>query len=145
MFKCWISYQHFHWHSFLDELEQNAPQSIKNWISFYWHKTTTSKIFWSYKLISPFLQTHSSPAILTKYCNSYYSGISQANLNKLQCIQNSLASIITNTSKFKNYGRPWAAVNVLLCCCPRPGRSWGCKHLEPQPGHEANSDQLHVW
>ena len=33
------------------------------------------------------------------YCNSLYSGISQANLNKLQRIQNSLARVITNTSK----------------------------------------------
>ena len=36
------------------------------------------------------------------YCNSLYSGISQANLNKLQCIQNSLACIITNTSKYQH-------------------------------------------
>ena len=43
---------HFQWHSLLDELEQTASQSIKNWISSHWHKTTTSKIFWSNKLIS---------------------------------------------------------------------------------------------
>ena len=36
------------------------------------------------------------------YCNSLYSGISQANLNKLQCIQNSLARVITNTSKYQH-------------------------------------------
>ena len=35
------------------------------------------------------------------YCNSLYSGISQANLNKLQRIQNSLARVITNTSKYQ--------------------------------------------
>ena len=29
-----------------------SPQSIKNWISCYWHKTTMSQICWSYKLIS---------------------------------------------------------------------------------------------
>ena len=34
------------------------------------------------------------------YCNSLYSGISQSNLNKLQRIQNSLARVITNTSKY---------------------------------------------
>ena len=34
------------------------------------------------------------------YCNSLYSGISQVNLNKLQRIQNSLARVITNTSKY---------------------------------------------
>ena len=34
------------------------------------------------------------------YCNSLYSGISQTNLNKLQRIQNSLARVITNTSKY---------------------------------------------
>ena len=28
-----------------------SPQSIKNWISCYWHKTTTSQICWSYKQI----------------------------------------------------------------------------------------------
>ena len=45
---------YFHWHSLLDELEQTASQSIKNWISSssHWHKTTTSWIFRSYKLIS---------------------------------------------------------------------------------------------
>ena len=36
------------------------------------------------------------------YCNSLYSGISQANLNTLQRIQNSLARVITNTSKHHN-------------------------------------------
>ena len=36
------------------------------------------------------------------YCNSLYSGISHANLNKLQRIQNSLASVITNTSKYQH-------------------------------------------
>ena len=48
----WYTYHHFHWHSLLDELEQTTPQSIKNWISSHWHKTTTSQIFWSNKLIS---------------------------------------------------------------------------------------------
>ena len=36
------------------------------------------------------------------YCNSLYFGISQANLNKLQRIQNSLARVITNTSKYQH-------------------------------------------
>ena len=35
------------------------------------------------------------------YCNSLYSGISQTNLNKLQRIQNSLARVITHTSKYQ--------------------------------------------
>ena len=33
------------------------------------------------------------------YCNSLYNGISQANLNKIQRIQNTLAHVVTNTSK----------------------------------------------
>ena len=36
------------------------------------------------------------------YCNSLYSGISHTNLNKLQRIQNSLARVITNTSKYQH-------------------------------------------
>ena len=36
------------------------------------------------------------------YCNSLYSGISQTNLNKLQRIQNSLAHVIKNTSKYQH-------------------------------------------
>ena len=36
------------------------------------------------------------------YCNSLYFGISQSNLNKLQRIQNSLARVITNTSKYQH-------------------------------------------
>ena len=36
------------------------------------------------------------------YCNSLYSGISQANLNKLQRIQHSLTRVITNTSKYQH-------------------------------------------
>ena len=36
------------------------------------------------------------------YCNSLYSGISQTNLNKLQRIQNSLARVNTNTSKYQH-------------------------------------------
>ena len=48
----WNTYYHFQWHSLLDELEQTASQSIKNWISSHWHKTTASQIFWSNKLIS---------------------------------------------------------------------------------------------
>ena len=42
----------FQWHFLLDELERTASQSFKNWISSHWHKTTTSQIFWSNKLIS---------------------------------------------------------------------------------------------
>ena len=34
--------------------------------------------------------------------NSLYNGISQANLNKIQRIQNTLARIVTNTSKFEH-------------------------------------------
>ena len=36
------------------------------------------------------------------YCNSLYSGISQTNLSKLQRIQNSLARVITNSSKYQH-------------------------------------------
>ena len=36
------------------------------------------------------------------YCNSLHSGISQTNLNKLQRIQNSLARVIKNTSKYQH-------------------------------------------
>ena len=31
----WNTYHHFQWHSLLDELEQTASQSIKNWVSSY--------------------------------------------------------------------------------------------------------------
>ena len=36
------------------------------------------------------------------YCNSLYNGISQANLNKIQRIQNTLARVVINTSKFEH-------------------------------------------
>ena len=36
------------------------------------------------------------------YCNSLYNGISQANLNKIQRLQNTLARVVTNTSKFEH-------------------------------------------
>ena len=36
------------------------------------------------------------------YCNSLYNGFSQANLNKIQRIQNTLARVVTNTSKFEH-------------------------------------------
>ena len=36
------------------------------------------------------------------YCNSLYNGISQKNLNKIQRIQNTLARVVTNTSKFEH-------------------------------------------
>ena len=36
------------------------------------------------------------------HCNSLYNGISQANLNKIQRIQNTLALVVTNTSKFEH-------------------------------------------
>ena len=36
------------------------------------------------------------------YYNSLYNGISQANLNKIQRIQNTLARVVTNTSKFEH-------------------------------------------
>ena len=36
------------------------------------------------------------------HCNSLYNGISQANLNKIQRIQNTLARVVTNTSKFEH-------------------------------------------
>ena len=45
---------------------------------------------------------HSSPASKLDYCNSLYNGISQANLNKIQRIQNTLARVVTNTSKFEH-------------------------------------------
>ena len=37
------------------------------------------------------------------YCNSLYNGISQVNLNKIQRIQNTLARVVTNTSKFEQW------------------------------------------
>ena len=40
--------------------------------------------------------------LLLSYCNSLYNGISQANLNKIQRIQNTLARVVTNTSKFEH-------------------------------------------
>ena len=49
--------------------------------------------------------TNSSPSLVSSKhdnCNSLYSGISQTNLNKLQHIQNSLARVITNTSKYQH-------------------------------------------
>ena len=36
------------------------------------------------------------------YCNSLYNGISQANLNKIQRIQNTMARVVTNTSTFEH-------------------------------------------
>ena len=36
------------------------------------------------------------------YCNSLYNGLSQADLNKIQGIQNTLARVVTNTSKFEH-------------------------------------------
>ena len=42
-----------HGHSLLDELEQTASESIKNWISFYWHKTTTSQTYLSAQWYHP--------------------------------------------------------------------------------------------
>ena len=36
------------------------------------------------------------------YCNSLYNGISQANLNKIQRIQNTLARVVTKTLKFEH-------------------------------------------
>ena len=36
------------------------------------------------------------------YCNSLYNGISQANFDKIQRIQNTLARVVTNTSKFEH-------------------------------------------
>ena len=48
------------------------------------------------------LQRLPIPLVSSKldYCNSLYNGISQANLNKIQRIQNTLARVVTNTSKF---------------------------------------------
>ena len=46
--------------------------------------------------------THSLVSSKLDCCNSLYSGISQANLNKLQRIQNSMAHVITNTSKYQH-------------------------------------------
>ena len=50
------------------------------------------------------IYSHSSCKFSSKldYCNSLYSGISQANLNKLQRIQNSLACVTTNISKYQH-------------------------------------------
>ena len=50
-----------------------------------------------------FLQLQRLPIHSSKldYCNSLYNGISQANLNKIQRIQNTLARVVTNTSKFE--------------------------------------------
>ena len=48
------------------------------------------------------LQIHLIVSSKLDYCNSLYSGISQTNLNKLQRIQNSLARVITNTSKYQH-------------------------------------------
>ena len=48
------------------------------------------------------LQIHLSPADLS-YCNSLYSGISQADLSKLQGIRNSLARVMTKHFKISTH------------------------------------------
>ena len=53
------------------------------------------------------------------YCNSLYSGISQTNLNKFQRIQNSLARVITNTSKYQHItptltNLPWLPIEQRI-------------------------------
>ena len=52
--------------------------------------------------LQPQLLPNSLVSSKLDYCNSLYSGISQTNLNKLQRIQNSLARVITNTSKYQH-------------------------------------------
>ena len=36
------------------------------------------------------------------YCNSLFRGLSALDLRKLQCVQNSLATIVTNTTKYSH-------------------------------------------
>ena len=48
------------------------------------------------------LPIHSSPANLIVIHSTFYNGISQADLNKIQRIQNTLARVVTNTSKFEH-------------------------------------------
>ena len=36
------------------------------------------------------------------YCNSLFRGLSALDLRKLQCVQNSLARIVTNTTKYSH-------------------------------------------
>ena len=47
------------------------------------------------------------------YCNSLYSGIPQANLNKLQRIQNSLARVITNIQNINTSHQHWKKLHWL--------------------------------
>ena len=74
----------------------------QSWLHL-WHD-----FLWSNQLYIQILSfsypRHPSNSSLTwlDYCNSLYSGISQTNLNKLQRIQNSLACVITNTSKYQH-------------------------------------------
>ena len=65
-----------------------------------------SSLFLQPKLLSICL----SPANLTTA--TLYSGNSKANLNKLQCIQNTMAPVITNTSKFNTLHQNQLFTNV---------------------------------
>ena len=64
-------------------------------------ETSVEFVIFSLFLQPQLLQIHLSPANLTTVIH-YTLGISQANLNKLQRIQNSLARVITNTSKYQH-------------------------------------------
>ena len=83
--------------SFSDQINSVYP----NLVIFISEKSVEFVIFFLF-LQPQLLQIHLSPGSKLDYCNSLHSGISQTNLNKLQHIQNSLARVITNTSKYQH-------------------------------------------
>ena len=48
------------------------------------------------------------------YCNSLFRGFSALDLRKLQCVQNSLASIVANTTKYSRITPVRKALHWLL-------------------------------
>ena len=46
------------------------------------------------------------------YCNSLFRGLSALDLHKLQCVQNSLARIVTNTTKYSHISPVRKALQV---------------------------------
>ena len=70
--------------------------------SCYFHIRNIRRIRHLFPLSAATALANSLVSSKLDYCNSLYNGISQANLNKIQRIQNTLAHVVTNRSKFEH-------------------------------------------
>ena len=100
-FFTWNTFWYFLWHTLLDELKQIAPQSIQNWISTHYYKTTTAQISSTHNFISR-QWYHPSLSLSTRSSDSLVLSISYVHMSEHLWVKRPFLSLLQDSWTFSH-------------------------------------------